>query len=209
MKDAYSQTATNTVQDLFTLSLRRPCSDSTLTQTGDLPAYLYYINSGNSASLAPSYTNIASDAVTVCVPFFYLHFWNDNLMIWVEFTTVPTSNYPFVGSWTALTGTLIVNTADFATYDTTVINVRITTMNSITKLEDTFKLTLKDKCRDATITGGVIVKAMDNSIKTATSPFLWDMWQLAEAKFDPITVSSTPTSCPTTYWVTDVNFERT
>jgi len=209
LKDAYSHTATNMVQDLFTLSLRRPCSDSTLTQTGDLPAFLYYINSLNSAPIAPIYTNIASDMVTVCVPFFYLHFWDENKMVWVEYTTVPTPNYPFVGTWTAATGTLVINTADFNTWDMTVINVRITAMNSIKKIEDTFYLTIKDKCRDATITTGVAIKALDGTIKTSTSPFLWDTWQLAEAKFAPIVVSTTPTSCPTTYWVTDVNFERT
>jgi hypothetical protein len=174
-----------------------------------LPAFLYYINSGNSAAIAPIYTNIASDMVTVCVPFFYLHFWDENKMVWVEYTTVPTPNYPFVGSWTAATGTLVINTADFNTWDMTVINVRITAMNSIKKIEDTFYLTIKDKCRDATITTGVAVKALDGTIKTSTSPFLWDTWQLAEAKFAPIVVSSTFTPCPTTYWVTDVNFERT
>lgn len=35
------------------------------------------------------------------------------------------------------------------------------------------------------------------------------MWQLAEAKFAPIALSSTETPCPTTYFITDVNFERT
>jgi hypothetical protein len=35
------------------------------------------------------------------------------------------------------------------------------------------------------------------------------MWQYAEVYFQPIVVSSTPTACPTTYFVTDVNFART
>jgi len=34
------------------------------------------------------------------------------------------------------------------------------------------------------------------------------MWELAEAKFDPIVVSPTPVNCPTSYYVSDVNFER-
>jgi hypothetical protein len=35
------------------------------------------------------------------------------------------------------------------------------------------------------------------------------MWQFAEVKFNQIALSSTPSTCPTTYELTDVNFERT
>ena len=35
------------------------------------------------------------------------------------------------------------------------------------------------------------------------------MWQFAEVQFNQIAISTTPTACPTTYVLTDVNFERT
>lgn len=74
----------------------------------------------------------------------------------------------------------MINTSDFNTYDgPTMFNVRITTKNNVSLFEDKFKLHLKDKCRDATVVSGVIVKALDNSIKTEASPFEWHMWQYA------------------------------
>lgn len=126
------------VQDSFTLSLRRPCSDSTLVQTNNLNTYTYYINSGNFSPIVPTYTDTpaAGDPSAVCTPFFYLHVWDDTQMIWVEFNPLPNPNYSFVGSWTAATGTLIVNTADFATYDMSTFSLRITTMNSNSVFED-------------------------------------------------------------------------
>jgi len=95
----------------------------------------------------------------------------------------------------------VINTADFNTYDdpSNVINVMITSMNSVTLLEDKFNLILKDMCRDATLTSGVVVKALDGTIKTLASPFLWHMWQYAQAKFDPIVISATPSPCVISY----------
>lgn len=96
------------ISDEFTLSIRRPCSDSTLTQTGDISDFVYYINSGDSAAIVPSFTNIAGDGVTVCPPFFFLHFWNNSKKAWVEYTVGPA--YPFVKTWDAAAGSLVINT---------------------------------------------------------------------------------------------------
>jgi len=113
-----------------------------------------------------------------CVPFFYLHFWDENQMIWVEYLA---ATHPFVGSWTAATGTLVINTSDFTTYDVpSVITTRITTMNSAHVFEDQFKLTLIDKCREATLTTGITISAIDGSgTRSEASPFTWHMWQYA------------------------------
>jgi hypothetical protein len=54
-----------------------------------------------------------------------------------------------------------------------------------------------------------VVKALDDSIKTSTDPFTWYMWQFTEAKFAPISFTSTPTACPTYYYVTDTDYDRT
>ena len=113
-KDPKSTSVANTVTDDFKLSLRRPCSDASLIQNNELADFTYYINSGNSADVKPTYTSLALDGITVCVPNFYLHFWNDSKKIWIEYNA---SVHTFVGSWTALTGILVVNTADFNTYD--------------------------------------------------------------------------------------------
>jgi len=219
LRDDYAHSPTNAVQDTFTLSIRRPCSDSTITQTNDLQAFLYYINSGNSAAIAPTWTNVALDGVSACTPnnpniwgspFFYLHFWNSNTKVWVQYDATSALIYMFVGSWDPASGTLIINTSDFTTYDGPyVVLVRITTMNTVSLFEDQFDLTIKDKCRDAAITQGVVVKAADGTTRTFASPFLWDMWEYAEVYFDPIVISHTFTDCPTTYFVTDSNFERT
>ena len=140
------------------------------------------------------------------MPYFYLHFWDETERVWVEHDNV---KYPFA-AWTAATGGLVINTSDFNTYDGPYrVIVRITTMNTVSVFADEFDLTIKDKCRDATLTSGVVVKALDNSIKTEASPFEWYMWQYAQAQFDPIVVSATPTACSINYYATDVNFERT
>jgi hypothetical protein len=61
LKDPYSQTTKNQVQDTFTLSLRRPCSDSDLNQTNNLQAFKYYISSGASSIIVPTYTMSGTD----------------------------------------------------------------------------------------------------------------------------------------------------
>jgi len=50
-KDPISALAANTVTDDFKLSLRRPCSDASLTKTIAIPDFTYYIRSGNSANI--------------------------------------------------------------------------------------------------------------------------------------------------------------
>jgi hypothetical protein len=121
------------VTDDFKLSLRRPCSDATLTQTNELEDFAYYIKSGDSTDIKPTYTSLASDGVTVCVPYFYLHFWDTKKKIWVEYSS---GVHAFVGSWTALTGTLVVNTASY-TYDGPTLQLtRITTRNTLIVFED-------------------------------------------------------------------------
>ena len=128
-------------------------------------------------------------------------------MVWVEYSA---AIHAFVGSWTAASGQLVINTSDFLTYDNpSVITPRITTMNSSFVFEDQFKLTLIDKCREATVTTPITITATDGSSRSETSPFTWHMWQYAQANFNPIVLSSTPTACPTTYFVTDTNAERT
>ena len=119
--------------DEFKLSLRRPCSDASLTQDNELADFTYYINSGNSADVKPTYTSLALDGVTVCVPYFYLHFWDTSKKIWVEYN----ASHTFVGSWTALTGILVVNTANFILYDGPTLQLtRITTRNTLIVFED-------------------------------------------------------------------------
>ena len=119
--------------DEFKLSLRRTCSDASLTINNDLEDFTYYINSGNSADVKPIYTSLASDG-TVCVPYFYLHFWDNLKKVWVEYNA---GVHSFVGSWTATTGKLVVNTADFNTYDGPTLQLsRITIMNALKVFED-------------------------------------------------------------------------
>lgn len=84
------------MQDSFTLSLRRPCSDAVITQTNNLGEFIYYIGSGNSAVIRPTYTTNPVG----CIPFFYLHFWNKVELIWEEWTAV---KFPFA-QWTSATG---------------------------------------------------------------------------------------------------------
>lgn len=103
-----------------------------------------------------------------------------------------------------------VNKDLFATYDNKSFLTRITTRNTITVFEDIFTITLRDKCHDVSIVGaGLTVKALDDSIKTADDPFNWHMWQFAEAKFAPLVLSSTPQACPTYYYLTDTDINRT
>ena len=197
------------MQDTFTLSLRRPCSDQDLNQTNNLQAFKYYIGSGASSIIAPTYTMTGTDYEgNACKPFFYLHFWDDDKMIWVEYAAL---THTFVGSWTAASGQLVINTSLFTTYDVpSVITTRITTMNSSFVFEDQFKLTLIDKCREVTLTTPITISAIDGSgTRSEANPFTWHMWQYAQANFNQIVLSSTPSPCPTTYFVTDTNYERT
>lgn len=89
-------------------------------------------------------------------------------MIWEEYTF---GSFPFA-TWTAATGSLVINTDNFITYDTpSVYSVRITGRNNVSLFEDSFKLSLRDKCRDVTLTSGVVVKAADSSLRTEANPF--------------------------------------
>ena len=54
-----------------------------------------------------------------------------------------------------------------------------------------------DKCRVATLTTGISITDLASVVKTEANPHIWDMWQFAEVKFNPL--SSTPSSCPITY----------
>lgn len=96
----------------------------------------------------------------------------------MQITSTPVLLYPFLKSWTAETGTLVVNNNDFANYDNTKYLIRITTRNIVTVLEDEFEITFRDKCHDVEIDGDPLtVKGMDNSIKTLESPFTYHMWE--------------------------------
>jgi hypothetical protein len=90
-----------------------------------LEDYVYYINSGDSATIVPTYTNLDVDGTTACTPYFYLHFWNQSKKLWVAYSS---SAFPFVKSWNTATGGLVLNTVDFATFDNNSYETRITTL---------------------------------------------------------------------------------
>ena len=141
-----------------------------------------------------------------CSPFFYLHFWNSKTKVWVQYSA---ATHPFVKTWDSSTGSLIVNTADFATYDNVDVLTRITSLLTQSSFEDQFTISFRDKCRDATLTTGLSLTALDGTSRSSTNPFTWHMWQFAQANFNQIVVSATPTACPVVYSVTDVDYDRT
>ena len=82
-------------------------------------------------------------------------------------------------------------------------------MNALKVFEDQFTITLMDKCREVSLATGISITDLTNEIKSEANPHLWDMWQFAEVQFNQISLSSTPTACPITYVLADINFERT
>jgi hypothetical protein len=129
------------VQDQFTLTILRSCSDATLVSTGDLQDVIYYINTGNSASIQPLYTltPAATDPTVACKPSFYLHFWNTRKKLWVEYNALT----DLFATWDPTNGILIVNTNSYS-LDTTEYLTRITSLVTGTNFSDEFTITIKD-----------------------------------------------------------------
>lgn len=120
LKDDYSQSAQKQVQETFILSIRRPCSDATLTKTNTLSAFTYYINTGDSSEIKQTYsiTKASGDPSSACTPLFYLHFQN-SASAWIEYNSSTAATYPYV-KWNAASGSLVINTSDFSADTTTV-----------------------------------------------------------------------------------------
>lgn len=104
----------------------------------------------------------------------------------------------------------MLNTISFA-FDTSQVLTRITTLNSNSNFADEFTITLKDQCRDVSLVAGTQIAIRDvlNMPHSQTNPFVWSLWQLAQANFAPIQISATPSPCPVTYYVSDTDYDRT
>ena len=61
---------------------------------------------------------------------------------------------------------------------------------------------MKDACFDAELIEGV-----GGLTGTLSAPYEWDMWQLQEVQFTPLTLSID--GCPVSYALTDIDIEKT
>ena len=111
MKDVNSNNVSNSASEIFTLQILRECSDVSITKSTNIPAVTYFVGSGASTAIVPSFTIGQSG----CKPDFRLWFFDAQSGEWTN--TFP----PAVSSFDITTGSLILNTSDFSYYNKPVV----------------------------------------------------------------------------------------
>lgn len=56
LKDVNSNNVSNSASEIFTLQILRECSDVSITKGANIPAVTYFVNSGASTAIVPSFT---------------------------------------------------------------------------------------------------------------------------------------------------------
>ena len=109
MKITLTDTVSNhSVEDEFYLTLNDKCSENELSLDSDLTDITYIMNSGDSAAIQMTVSMTVNDAS--CILSYSLQFQNTISNEWENYSE---QKHPFVSSWSALTGILIINSSDF------------------------------------------------------------------------------------------------
>lgn len=199
MKDPNSSNLSNSASEIFTLQILRECSDVSITKVANIAAVTYFVGSGLSTAIVPSFTIGQSG----CKPDFRLWFFDALSGEWSN--TYP----PAVSSFDLTTGSLILNTWSYSVYNKPVVyTTKITAFNTVSSISYQFNITVKDQCYDIAVTTPIILKDnTTNNQHTELDPFVWDLWQYTTAKITDPVVSIA--GCPTTFTITDIDTERT
>ena len=148
-----------TFSDEWDLELKNACIDNEISQDGDLADVTYYIDNGFLSDIEPSVSMTVNDAN--CQIDHTLEFYDTTVDTWMDYSD-DISAYPFVYNWNpGSTGILSIMTEDWD-YDDFEDNgpfsIQIRIISSLpasshdnNEVMDEFTLTIKDRCRDVTV----------------------------------------------------------
>lgn len=173
--DPYSIEFDNTVEDEFEITFKNECSSNKLTLNTQLTEFVYYVNSGESTPIVMDVTA----SLTTCTLVYELQVFNEVVSVWEDYQALTNLEIP-VKSFDATTGTLLLETADFAKFDFLKVQVRLKVTaegSELTEAEgsvlyDEFPLTVKDECYDS-----VMVSDVSGLTGTADAPYIWSLYE--------------------------------
>ena len=201
--DPYSESDSSEIEEVFDLTVSDECASNEIEQTGTLEDVLHYLSSSGTTT-----TSITLSAtVSGCSLTYALYFWDAPNYVWEEYTSSTASTYPFVQSFSDSDGTLVISSSDYATYENFSVRTKIVvtderSSSTLNTFDDEFDLYLRDECRDVTISSGIA-----GFTGTAGAPYEWHMWQAQSVTFTGVSLSVS--GCPTHYYITEDNAERT